>query len=216
MKLLYAVLTLVIISSATTTIYFTYYTSTFYTTDVFQLETEVASLESEISSLKSSIASDLKNAYDDGYSAGIEKQSSSSDTSSSNTSSSNTDAVSSNTDAVSSNTDAVSSNTRTIGTVEKSGYSTDCAVPMGGDGCYTPVNLSANVGDKIIMTNTDSTGIHSFTSGTVDGFAPSPDGTFDTGILMSGDSFEWTPTVSGEYPYYCMLHAWQVGTITVN
>jgi plastocyanin len=216
MKLLYAVLTLVIISSATTTIYFTYYTSTFYTTDVFQLENEVASLESEISSLKSSIASDLKNAYDDGYSAGIEKQSSSSDTSSSNTSSSNTDAVSSNTDAVSSNTDAVSSNTRTIGTVEKSGYSTDCAVPMGGDGCYTPVNLSANVGDKIIMTNTDSTGIHSFTSGTVDGFAPSPDGTFDTGILMSGDSFEWTPTVSGEYPYYCMLHAWQVGTITVN
>ena len=216
MKLLYAVLTLVIISSATTTIYFTYYTSTFYTTDVFQLENEVASLESEISSLKSSIASDLKNAYDDGYSAGIEKQSSSSDTSSSNTSSSNTDVVSSNTDVVSSNTDVVSSNTRTIGTVEKSGYSTDCAVPMGGDGCYTPVNLSANVGDKIIMTNTDSTGIHSFTSGTVDGFTPSPDGTFDTGILMSGDSFEWTPTVSGEYPYYCMLHAWQVGTITVN
>ena len=221
MKLLYAVLTLVIISSATTTIYFTYYTSTFYTTDVFQLENEVASLESEISSLKSSIASDLKNAYDEGYSAGIEKQSSSSDTSSSdtsssNTSSSNTDAVSSNTDAVSSNTDAVSSNTRTIDTVEKSGYSTDCAVPIGGDGCYTPVNLSANVGDKIIMTNTDSTGVHSFTSGTVDGFTPSPDGKFDTGILMSGDSFEWTPTVSGEYPYYCMLHAWQVGTITVN
>ena len=87
---------------------------------------------------------------------------------------------------------------------------------MGGDGCYTPVNLSANVGDKIIMTNTDSTGVHSFTSGTVDGFTPSPDGTFDTGILMSGDSFEWTPTVSGEYPYYCLLHSWQVGTITVN
>ena len=106
--------------------------------------------------------------------------------------------------------------TRTIGTVEKSGYSTDCAVPMGGDGCYTPINLSANVGDKIIMTNTDSTGVHSFTSGTVDGFAPSPDGTFDTGVLMSGDSFEWTPTVSGEYPYYCLLHAWQVGTISVN
>ena len=39
---------------------------------------------------------------------------------------------------------------------------------------------------------------------------------FDTGILMSGDSFEWIPTVSGEYPYYCMLHSWQVGTITVN
>jgi plastocyanin len=207
MKLLYAVLVLVITGSATTTIYFTYYTTTFYTTDVFQLENKVASLESEISSLKSSTASDLKNAYDDGYSAGIAEQSSSSNTSSSDTSSSNTS---------SSNTDAVSTITRTIGAVEKSGYSTDCSVPMGGDGCYTPVNLSANVGDKIIMTNTDSTGIHSFTSGTVDGFTPSPDGTFDTGILMSGDSFEWTPTVSGEYPYYCVLHAWQVGTITVN
>jgi len=202
MKLLFAVLALVIIGSATTTIYFTYYTATFYTTDVFQLENKVASLESEISSLKSSTASDLKNAYDDGYSAGIAEQSFSSNTSSSNTSSSNTDAV--------------SIITRTIGTVEESGYSMDCAVPMGGDGCYTPVNLSANVGDKIIMTNTDSTGVHSFTSGTVDGFTPSPDGTFDTGILMSGDAFEWTPTVSGEYPYYCMLHSWQVGTITVN
>lgn len=202
MKLLYAVLALVVIGSATTTAYFTYYTSTYHTTDVFQLENKVASLESEISSLKSSVASDLKNAYDDGYSAGIAEQSPSSNASSSNT--------------YPSNTDAVSTIPRTIGTVEKSGYSTECAVPTGGDGCYTPVNLSANVGDKIIMTNTDSTGVHSFTSGTVDGFAPSPDGKFDTGILMSGDSFEWTPTVSGEYPYYCMLHAWQVGTITVN
>jgi len=217
MKLLFAVLALVIIGSATTTIYFTYYTATFYTTDVSQLENKVASLESEISSLKNSIASDLKNAYDDGYSAGIAEQSSSSNTSSSNTSSSNTSSSNtSSSDTSSSNTDAVSTITRTIDTVEESGFSQDCAVSMGGDGCYTPVNLSANVGDKIIMTNTDSTGIHSFTSGTVNGFTPSPDGTFDTGVLMSGDSFAWTPTVPGEYPYYCMLHAWQVGTIIVN
>ena len=202
MKLLYAVLVLVITGSATTTIYFTYYTTTFYTADVSQLENKVASLESEILNSKSSIDSNLKNAYDDGYSAGIAEQSSSSDAFSSNLSSSNTDAV--------------STITRTIGTVEESGFSQQCAVSMGGDGCYNPVNLSANVGDKIIMTNADSTGVHSFTSGTVDGFTPSPDGIFDTGILMSGDSFEWTPTVSGEYPYYCMLHSWQVGTITVN
>jgi len=66
------------------------------------------------------------------------------------------------------------------------------------------------------MTNTDPTGVHTFTSGTVDGFAPSPDGTFDTGVLMSGDAFEWTPTTSGEYPYYCMLHTWMIGNISVN
>jgi len=202
MKLLFVVLVLVLVGSATTTTYFTYYTATFYTTDIFQLENKVASLESEISSLKGSIATDLKNAYDDGYSAGIADQSSSSNWSSSNISSSNTDPA--------------STTTRTINTVEKSGYSTDCAVLMGGNGCYTPVILSANVGDKIIMTNADSTGVHTFTSGTVNGFTPNPDGIFDTGVLMSGDSFEWTPLSSGEYPYYCMLHTWQVGTIIVT
>ena len=201
MKLLYAVLVLVLVGSATTTIYFTYYTATFYTTNIFQLENKVASLESEISSLKSSIATDLKNAYDDGYSAGIADQFSASNSSSSKITSSNTDPA---------------STTRTIDTVEKSGYSTDCAVLMGGDGCYTPVILSANVGDTIVMSNSDPTGVHTFTSGTVNGFTPNPDGIFDTGVLMSGDSFEWTPISSGEYPYYCMLHTWQVGTIIVN
>ena len=53
MRLLFAVLALVLIGSATTTIYFTYYTTTYHTTDVFQLENKVASLESEILSLKS-------------------------------------------------------------------------------------------------------------------------------------------------------------------
>jgi len=66
------------------------------------------------------------------------------------------------------------------------------------------------------MTNTDPTGVHTFTSGTVDGFAPSPDGAFDTGVLMSGDAFEWTPTQAGEQPYYCMLHTWMIGTIIVQ
>ena len=104
----------------------------------------------------------------------------------------------------------------TIVTVDESGFSQTCTASQGGPGCYAPVTATVDVGGVVTMTNTDPTGVHTFTSGTVDGFAPSPDGKFDTGILMSGDSFEWTPTVSGEYPYYCMLHAWQVGTITVN
>jgi predicted secreted protein with PEFG-CTERM motif len=66
------------------------------------------------------------------------------------------------------------------------------------------------------MTNTDPTGVHTFTSGTVDGFAPSPDLVFDTSVLMSGDSFEWIPENAGEQPYYCMLHTWMIGTIIVQ
>jgi plastocyanin len=100
-----------------------------------------------------------------------------------------------------------------IGTVEESGFSQDCAA---GDGCYTPVTVTVNVGDTVIMTNTDTTGIHTFTAGTVDGFTPSPTGEFDTGIINSGESAEWIPETAGEVPYYCMLHTWMTGNITVN
>ena len=103
-----------------------------------------------------------------------------------------------------------------IVTVDESGFSQACAASQGGPGCYTPVTATVDVGGVVTMTNTDPTGVHTFTSATVDGFAPSPDGTFDTGVLMSGDAFEWTPTQAGEQPYYCMLHTWMIGTIIVQ
>ena len=99
-----------------------------------------------------------------------------------------------------------------IGAVEESGFSQACVET----GCYTPLVATVDVGGVVTMTNTDPTGVHTFTSGTVDGFTPSPDGTFDTGVLMSGDAFEWTPTQAGEQPYYCMLHTWMIGTIIVQ
>ena len=104
----------------------------------------------------------------------------------------------------------------TIVTVDESGFSQTCAASQGGPGCYTPVTATVDVGGVVTMTNTDPTGVHTFTSGTVDGFAPSPDGTFDTGVLMSGDAFEWSPTEAGTVPYYCMLHTWMVGEIIVQ
>ncbi|MDF2427366.1 MAG: PEFG-CTERM sorting domain-containing protein [Nitrosopumilus sp.] len=82
--------------------------------------------------------------------------------------------------------------------------------------CYTPGELTISVGEKIVMTNTDTTGIHTFTSGTVDGFTPSPDGKFDSGILNADQSFELSLDTPGEYPYYCILHTWMQGTITVQ
>jgi predicted secreted protein with PEFG-CTERM motif len=99
-----------------------------------------------------------------------------------------------------------------IVTVDESGFSQDCVA----DGCYTPTTATVDVGGVVTMTNTDPTGVHTFTSGTVDGFTPSPDGTFDSSVLMSGDSFEWIPESAGEVPYYCMLHTWMVGSIIVQ
>ena len=101
-------------------------------------------------------------------------------------------------------------------TVDESGFSQTCAESQGGTGCYIPFVATVDVGGVVTMTNTDPTGVHTYTSGTVDGFAPSPDGIFDTGVLMSGDAFEWTPTQAGEQPYYCMLHTWMIGTIIVQ
>ena len=62
-----------------------------------------------------------------------------------------------------------------ITTVDESGFSQACV----NSGCYTPVTATVDVGGVVTMTNTDPTGVHTFTSGTVDGFTPSPDGTFD-------------------------------------
>ncbi|MEK0368582.1 MAG: PEFG-CTERM sorting domain-containing protein [Nitrosopumilus sp.] len=96
----------------------------------------------------------------------------------------------------------------------------DLAVPGCGEtevGCYTPNMLTVDVGHIVTMTNTDSTGIHTFTSGTVDGFAPSPDGIFDSGMLMKpGDSFDYNADTVGEFPFYCTLHVWMQGVLIVQ
>ena len=84
------------------------------------------------------------------------------------------------------------------------------------EGCYTPDNVTVDVGSVITMTNTDSAGIHTFTAGTVDGFTPTPTGEFDSGILNADQSFEYTTDTVGEIPYYCVLHTWMQGVIVVQ
>ena len=83
-------------------------------------------------------------------------------------------------------------------------------------GCFTPNMITVDVGHVITMTNTDEVGIHTFTSGTVDGFAASPDGIFDSGILNPGDSWDYSADTVGEFPYYCMLHVWMQGVLIVQ
>ena len=80
------------------------------------------------------------------------------------------------------------------------------------DGCYIPTTATVDVGGVVIMSNTD-TAAHTYTSGTPD---DGPDGVFDTSLLMAGSSFEWSPTETGEYPYFCMVHPWMQGTIIVQ
>jgi len=35
-------------------------------------------------------------------------------------------------------------------------------------------------------------------------------------LFMAGGTFSTTLDESGEYPYFCMVHPWMTGNITVN
>ena len=99
----------------------------------------------------------------------------------------------------------------TITTVDGSGFSQECVAT----GCYDPSDAVVDVGGTVIFSNTDASP-HTFTAGTVDGFTPSPSEEFDTEVLMQDEIHEWIPETAGEIPYYCALHTWMVGTITVQ
>jgi len=85
------------------------------------------------------------------------------------------------------------------------------------DECFTPSEVTVDVGEKIIMTNIDTVGIHTFTTYTLEDDFPVPSGIFDSSMLMGENlTFEWTADTVGEVPYYCTLHAWMRGTIIVQ
>ena len=78
--------------------------------------------------------------------------------------------------------------------------------------CYIPYHVTAPAGTEIVWSN-DDTVAHTVTSGTPqDG----PDGLFDSSILAGGLEFSVTLDEPGEYPYYCIVHPWMVGNITIE
>jgi predicted secreted protein with PEFG-CTERM motif len=80
------------------------------------------------------------------------------------------------------------------------------------EGCYIPSTATVDVGGKVIMSNPD-TAAHTFTAGSpTDG----PSGEFDTGLIMAGGLYEYSPDTVGEIPYFCMVHPWMQGLIIVQ
>lgn len=61
------------------------------------------------------------------------------------------------------------------------------------------------VGTTVVVTNEDNAS-HTWTA---------VDGTFDSGALANGDSFEFTFTTAGEFDYFCNFHPAMTGTIAV-
>ena len=78
--------------------------------------------------------------------------------------------------------------------------------------CYIPYHVTASAGTEIVWSN-DDTAAHTVTSGSP---AAGPDGIFDSSILGPGLTFSVTLDEPGEYPYYCIVHPWMLGNITIE
>ena len=78
--------------------------------------------------------------------------------------------------------------------------------------CYIPTALTVSTGTTVIWENDDNAA-HLATSGTPDG---GPDGVFDSGMIMAGGTYEYVFSDSGEFEYYCLVHPWMIGTVTVE
>ena len=59
-------------------------------------------------------------------------------------------------------------------------------------------------------------GAYTVTSEIVENNRPTPDGSFDSGIINPGDSFPFVFNKAGEYPYYCTIHPFMTGKVTSN
>jgi plastocyanin len=81
-----------------------------------------------------------------------------------------------------------------------------------GDECYLPYTISVATGATVMWSNDDSA-VHTVSSGTVDGGLTE---VFDSGLFMTGESFEFTFDESGAYDYFCMVHPWMTGVVSVS
>ena len=81
---------------------------------------------------------------------------------------------------------------------------------------YDPKELTVKKGDKILVDNVD-TMPHTVTNGE-SGSDPNSGKLFDTSIINGGDSAELdTSTIdAGTHPYYCLVHPYMTGTLTVE
>jgi plastocyanin len=70
---------------------------------------------------------------------------------------------------------------------------------------FTPSTITIHVGDTVTWTN-DGPSAHTATA---------RDGSFDTGVLQSGQSASHTFTRAGRFSYLCRIHPFMQGTVVV-
>ena len=80
-----------------------------------------------------------------------------------------------------------------------------------GQAPYNPPGISIPVKSKVTWTNDDES-FHTVTSGNA---LTGPDRIFDSGILSPKVSWSYTFNVPREYDYYCTVHPFMKGLVSV-
>jgi uncharacterized protein (TIGR03118 family) len=76
---------------------------------------------------------------------------------------------------------------------------------------FTPQNVTIQVGDTVTWVNTDGT-FHTTTSG-----QPGvPDGQWNSGTLSQSQTFSHTFSTAGTFPFFCQIHTFMTGSVTVQ
>jgi plastocyanin len=98
------------------------------------------------------------------------------------------------------------------------GGETTVVMPVGSSAAtsgagYEPATITVSPGATVVWDNQDNA-LHTATSGE----SPTPDGKFDSGLIGANQESKPVamPTEPGEYKYFCTLHPFLVGTVTVQ
>jgi len=78
--------------------------------------------------------------------------------------------------------------------------------------CFVPYEVTVDVGGVVTWSNDDSAA-HTVTAGSA---GDGPSGVFDSSLFMAGTTFSHTFEAEGEFPYFCMVHPWMEGIVTVQ
>jgi plastocyanin len=74
------------------------------------------------------------------------------------------------------------------------------------DSSFSPSKIEVTSGTTVTWTNNDAVP-HTVTSTRSDDVDSATSGLFDSGTLQAGESFSYTFTKAGDYPYECTIHA---------
>ena len=78
--------------------------------------------------------------------------------------------------------------------------------------CYMPYNAALGIGGEAVWHNVD-TMAHTVSSGTP---AEGLDDVFDSSLVTAGGMFSYKFEEAGTYDYFCMVHPWMTGIVTVS